>query len=172
MYTENVTSPRRVVKARGNGISLTSDQQSVLDFAALAWDRSKPLLITGAAGTGKSTLAARLASTLGIKPAYLAPTGKAAQVLRRKVGDSTTFIGTIHSAIYAPLTKDAELYETLRAALARERNRRKIREIRREMRALSSPSWVLQPDFFWQRPRYEGPLGINAIVVDEVSMVG
>ena len=68
------------------------------------------LIVRGAAGTGKTTLVRNLIPALresGFSPSLLAPTGRAALMLKKRTGHSAS---TIHSAIYnindEPLVND------------------------------------------------------------------
>ncbi|UTC29905.1 ATP-dependent DNA helicase [Bajunvirus bajun] len=62
--------------------------------------------LTGFAGSGKSTILPSILDSLGWQPetiAFVAPTGKAAKVMRQKLKDQgypNPMAGTIHSAIY------------------------------------------------------------------------
>lgn len=99
-----------------DGLDMTPEQSSAV-AAARRWlddcrrrrsvlgpaGRVEPFLLTGYAGTGKTTIIRH--AVAGRNAAFLAYTGKAAQVLRRKGMPART----IHSLIYRPVTdKDAE----------------------------------------------------------------
>lgn len=98
-------------------MTLTTDQQKALDIL-MRWyfslRRTPFITLGGYAGTGKTTLISVLREELakkqsGLKVAFCAYTGKAAQVLRNKLTRSDTIrsndtIGTIHSLMYAALT--------------------------------------------------------------------
>lgn len=82
-------------------ITLNVDQKNALNVVIEALSNNKPAAIIGAAGTGKSTMAAEVArvakAKLGIaEVVYMAPTNKAALVLQEKCGSGYT----IHSSIY------------------------------------------------------------------------
>jgi exodeoxyribonuclease-5 len=79
-------------------VHLTTEQRSVLDALLVGTSREPVQTLGGYAGTGKTTVLAELAR---LRPNYavVAPTGKAADVLRRKGVDRAE---TIHSAIYTP----------------------------------------------------------------------
>lgn len=161
-------------------IEFTRDQHAVLNAAARWYkspDRhSKPLLVQGYAGTGKTSLAQHIAESLGVDAAYLAPTGRAAGVLREKI-DRAVGIMTLHSAMYAPEPDDPELYAQLQRQLEKATDPRIVREIRAEMkRLMRNIEWVLQDHFRWMHARYEGNSGgagtrAGLIIVDEASMV-
>ena len=68
---------------------------------------SKPCVFTGYAGSGKSTCVGAMIEHIGLGPEsvmYMAPTGKAAKVLSRKLRESgwSADATTIHKAIYMP----------------------------------------------------------------------
>ena len=82
-------------------INLNKDQKNALNVVVNALSQGYPAAIIGAAGTGKSTMAAEVArvakAELGVAGVvYMAPTNKAALVLQEKCGDGQT----IHSSIY------------------------------------------------------------------------
>ena len=82
-------------------INLNKDQKNALNVVIEALSQGEPAAIIGAAGTGKSTMAAEVArvakAKLGIADVvYMAPTNKAALVLQEKCGSGYT----IHSSIY------------------------------------------------------------------------
>ena len=82
-------------------INLNKDQKNALAAVISALSQGYPAAIIGAAGTGKSTMAAEVSRVakeeLGVAGvAYIAPTNKAALVLQEKCGDGQT----IHSSIY------------------------------------------------------------------------
>lgn len=82
-------------------INLNADQKNALSIAIETLSQGKPTAIIGAAGTGKSTMAAEVARVAmkecGISDVvYMAPTNKAALVLQEKCGSGYT----IHSSIY------------------------------------------------------------------------
>lgn len=84
-------------------MELKAQQQEILNSIAafLKEEDSQVFILKGYAGTGKTTLVTSLIhSIMGMKkyPLLLAPTGRAAKVLRDKTGHDTR---TIHSAIYS-----------------------------------------------------------------------
>lgn len=79
-----------------------SQRQALEDFGRFlqGTDLRMTLVLRGAAGTGKSTLTRELvarAAASGFRAVLIAPTGRAARVLRERTGCDTA---TIHSAIY------------------------------------------------------------------------
>ena len=84
-----------------------SPQQDAALRAVDAWikDPHAPQVfrIFGYAGTGKTTLAKEIAANVDGEVLFMAFTGKAALVLRKKGCDGAS---TIHSAIYKPLVNE------------------------------------------------------------------
>jgi exodeoxyribonuclease-5 len=82
--------------------NLAPDQYAAID-RAVVWHslRDRPYFrLEGAAGTGKTSVASTIAGKCAPgSTAYIAPTGKAAAVLRSKGCEGAT---TVHAAIYAP----------------------------------------------------------------------
>lgn len=140
-------------------MEFSKEQISALD-AIHKHDWSKPFFLGGYAGTGKTTVLKELAKRYE-KIAFLAPTGKACQVLQSKMPDAK--IRTIHSALYA----------------ADEITDKKLRELKEEAdagdtQAKSLFEYYTKPDVlrvcFSMKP-WEG-FATHLIVVDEASMVG
>lgn len=82
-------------------IQLTTNQQkAVNNIASFAQSNSEIFILTGAAGTGKTTVVKNIIDELTsqkIEVILLAPTNRAAKILSRKTGVPTN---TIHSEIY------------------------------------------------------------------------
>ena len=109
--------PIRVARGSFRLILLASGERSVMDLnlnpqqkqaikKTLSWyDDEKfvrPFMLTGYAGTGKTTIVQVLLKELkALKPVLVAPTGKAARVLSKKSG---RLAGTIHSILYRPIS--------------------------------------------------------------------
>lgn len=97
-----------------NMITLTPEQQrahdTICDWALTK--KSNLLTLGGYAGTGKTTLVGRVASTLKqskMKIAFCAISGKASTVLKSKLQDTLgvdDYCGTIHSLIYLLIGKE------------------------------------------------------------------
>jgi exodeoxyribonuclease-5 len=104
-------------------------QAKALDAIA-AWlrdpDRKQTFYLAGLAGSGKSTILKHALSEMNGKICYVAPTGKAALVMRRK-GLPTA--GTIHSLIYTISGGDPMSPEQLV----------KLREEMKRLRAIQDP---------------------------------
>lgn len=85
-------------------------------FRRIAPSSIRPFVFTGYAGSGKSTCVGALIEHLGLTPKqvmFMAPTGKAAKVLSRKLKESGWPIGaiTIHKGIYIPKTEKADMID-------------------------------------------------------------
>jgi exodeoxyribonuclease V len=80
------------------GFSYTEDQSEAIEKIRRWYfsESTKQFTLAGLAGTGKTTISATLSTAIGVKIDYVAPTGKAAQVLRMKGMEAET----IHSFIY------------------------------------------------------------------------
>ena len=91
----------RVLRSAGNSTT------RLPIYAAGGRNPSPYYLLEGFAGTGKTTLVTSLARELGRGISFIAPTGKAASVLRRKGASGAT---TIHRFLYEPpiVTIDAD----------------------------------------------------------------
>lgn len=102
------------------GVILTDQQNSAIDKIirhSAAWE---PFMLGGCAGTGKTTLLYALAEYYGNELLMLAPTGKACQVLSRKM-PAGTLIKTVHSALYSVREiSQEELDEAKEASLSGE----------------------------------------------------
>lgn len=110
-----------------------SDHQMDAVNAARNWFKNNPLdrhfYLGGYAGTGKSTLLPVLIDALGVYPsdiAFMAPTGKAARVMRQKLREAEIYAEckTIHSSIYMPRQQKAEALEKQKDALELEIDQR------------------------------------------------
>jgi len=154
-----------------------NDQQADAMTKIVDWykDPFTPFRLFGYAGTGKTTLAARVAKALGVTPVFGTYTGKAASVLQRKGVDGQT----IHSSIYRPVGTAETLRKLERAQEELELAKASpslnhlnegpdiIAELEAEVAGLEREAktvgFVLNPDSEW------GQAGL--IVLDEVSMV-
>lgn len=133
-------------------IELTSEQskavQAIRGF--LMDDAADVFVLAGSAGTGKTTMIARLVEIVAemkLSCALTAPTGRAARILGNKVAQATSRevgAGTIHSLIYA--------LERL--------------EVNEEAEAPNDPG------LRWFFPLTEDEPAMSVLVVDEASMVG
>lgn len=87
-------------------MELTAEQEHAVDaFADLHSGRRKRLTLGGYAGTGKTTIIRAIVDRYGASDlAVVAPTGKAAHVLRTKGVEATT----LHSLIYTPRGTDRD----------------------------------------------------------------
>lgn len=158
----------------------THGQEIALDRAA-QWLRSperQEFRLFGYAGTGKTTLARHLAEGVDGPVVYLAPTGKAALVLRNAGCAGAT---TIHSAIYHSKDRSKQRLRELEESLMELRHeirsenppdydvdehpevRKLQQEVRAEKKNAARPAFTLNPDAELR--------DAALIVVDEWSMV-
>jgi exodeoxyribonuclease-5 len=118
----------------------------------------------GYAGTGKTTLLQEIINRLDTPPICIAPTGKAASVLQRKLKNAT--VTTIHKALYKPVMPNIKQLEALEAHLAANPGARELIEaIREEKRRLAD----LKISFMDNEAK-EIKRG-RVVMVDEASMV-
>lgn len=106
---------RAAARARNAGFEVgprmsqaDADQEAAL-HSIVEWFKGdeRYLRFGGLAGTGKTTVVARIASRLGLSGGevhYAAPTGKAARVLRGKLADANAVgaVTTLHKLLYVP----------------------------------------------------------------------
>lgn len=148
---------------------LAPDQHAALD-RAVVWYSTRDRLyfrLEGAAGTGKTSTVRTIADRLAPgSTAYIAPTGKAAAVLRSKGCDGAT---TVHSAIYKPAGERTAQIKALQAELDalpmwQTAQREKLEQAIAKVRA--QPIWTLR-----DRDKAFGGKLPNLVVLDEASMV-
>ena len=84
-------------------IKLSHDQETAVDAISRWLKSSDPVFtLAGYAGTGKTTILRNVVE--GASNAICAtPTGKAASVLRSKLGEDGPEVGTLHSLLYCPI---------------------------------------------------------------------
>lgn len=149
--------------------NLAPDQHAAMDRAVTwyATHRRPYFRLEGAAGCGKTSLAQDLSTRLAPgSTAYIAPTGKAAAVLRSKGCDGAT---TVHSAIYAPAGERTAQIRALQAVLDttplwKTQEREKLEQAIAKTKA--QPIWTLR-----DRDKAFGGRKPNLVVLDEASMV-
>lgn len=147
-------------------VSLAPQQVTALDLIG-EWlkDSSRPLFnLQGYAGTGKTTIAVTAAGLADKRIVFLAPTGKAASVMRRK---GCTGAQTIHRAIYTPKIRSTKTLHDLVEQLAKVKTAAERTALQAALKVETlkqkSPSWEL---------RLESELNsAELVVVDEASMV-
>lgn len=156
---------------------MTRSQQAVMKYMESDWvSEDGPLLVHGAAGTGKTWLVGRLVD--GRKAAYLSITGKAVGVLRSKVNDPEGVFSTMHGALYRPVCSDQERHDMLTAELDAATEPDDIRRLLAELESIPV-RWELRPCFPWDVSEEDDGYGFQAgvkssvdiIIVDECSMV-
>jgi exodeoxyribonuclease-5 len=155
-------------------IDLTTSQTAAIEKIISWFGDGNPMqqyfVLSGYAGTGKTTIARELARRLGGGVFFGAYTGKAAHVLAMKA-DVPTY--TIHHLIYTPEDKpDTGLLAELRAKLAGQKRRKEpnpeeMAELEKKI-ALEIEN-LRRPNF---RLNTESPLlKARLVVVDEHSMI-
>jgi len=132
---------------------LSPDQVSAVREAQ-RWHESRtsnsvPFFISGPAGTGKTTVARHVLSVLGTTTQALAPTNRAARILRSRGVDNAR---TIHSVLFQPVQ------------WCWTENRQVDSKCLQEEKKHSHG-----PRFF---KRTEPPAGVKVFTIDEASMVG
>lgn len=138
-------------------------QQSAALLKVRKWfsQKDKPFFTLGGwAGTGKSTIAQHIAETLGVPTLFMAYTGKAAYVLKRK---GVQDVSTVHKAIYTPKGKATAAIQQLQQELLNCSDEKRKKEINYQLDNLSRPSFALRND---------SPLsGCGLVILDEYSMI-
>jgi exodeoxyribonuclease-5 len=119
--------------------------------------------LAGYAGTGKTTLIQHLINSMNKKPLCLAPTGKAATVLQRKLIGCT--VSTVHSALYTPLKQNT----TRLLELIKEYNATKDEQIMTDIRLEKDRLANERPTF--SKNQAPSILPGDLIIIDEASMV-
>ena len=149
-------------------IILSDQQMGGVDKAA-AWYHTDPaerkpyFVLSGPAGTGKTTTINTLVKKLNIYPRFAAYTGKAALVIQKTTGYQAS---TIHSLIYDYVTPDKAACEELYNAIHDEENPptpADKQKMQHDLTELSKPQFVIAED--------SALLGTKLLILDEVSMV-
>lgn len=152
-------------------IVLTPEQSRALD-AIGAWLSTSPtsrapvLKLFGIAGVGKTTIARYVASLLDGPTRYVAYTGRACEMLRRKGMPAQT----VHSALYLPMSERNDELTKLRADLDAATDDAVARRLMRRIEALDAPKFVLRSSDP-SDPRGSPLAGAALIVADEMSML-
>lgn len=146
-------------------MQLTSDQQNALDSIGqfLRDDDQWMFYLGGYAGTGKTTLMHYFINSLSSPPTCLAPTGKAASVLAKRLDNAP--VTTIHSALYKPVIPDISKLEALERKLQESANSELVRQIKEEKERLARLKLS-----FVDNPQHSIVPG-SLVIVDEASMV-
>jgi exodeoxyribonuclease-5 len=149
-------------------MKLTHEQEVAMD-QIMAWRGSYPtsdwmFYLGGYAGTGKTTLLQEIINRLDTRPTCLAPTGKAASVLQKKLTNAT--VQTIHSALYKPIEPSLlDLEELERKLMSAPGSAEIIEAIRIEKLRLAKQQLRFTDNS--QKEIVQGDL----VMVDEASMV-
>lgn len=149
-------------------MSLSADQQKVYDKIQ-GWIADKQsedwmFYLGGFAGTGKTYLLGHIINNLPAPPLCLAPTGKAASVLQKKLRDVP--VSTVHSALYRPVAPDLNQLAKLEEKLLNDPQNEAIKQAVREEKAriAALPVSFSSKDYVAIRPG-------DLVVIDEASMV-
>jgi exodeoxyribonuclease-5 len=164
-------------------MKLTIDQEKALD-AIGRWLKDEDqwlFYLGGYAGTGKTTLMHYFINSLPEPPVCLAPTGKAASVLQKRLEKAA--VTTIHSALYNPVIPDISKLESLLNQLDNSRSVMKDRMLSGEGDINTKPHTDLLKAIaaekerlaniklkFQNKPCIEIQEG-DLVIVDESSMV-
>jgi exodeoxyribonuclease-5 len=150
-------------------VILSHTQNGIFD-QIMRWQRTdeQVFVLAGYAGTGKSTLAARIADEVGVSETYYcAYTGKAANVLREKGCENAR---TIHGWLYNPSEHSQKALEDLKKKSSKARGKGNTgtaaaleKEIEDLVRRMKQPKFELDMD---------SPLKkAGLVIVDEYSML-
>lgn len=147
-------------------MKLSNDQEKAMQqIMEWRYDRRNWMFYLGGyAGTGKTTLLQEIIDRLEQPAICLAPTGKAASVLQKKL--TGVKVRTIHSALYKPVMPDISQLEELEYKLAQNPGAKELIEAIRTVKQELAD----QPLNFMNNDSKEiGPLDL--VMVDEASMV-
>lgn len=154
-------------------INLDESQQRAFDRVA-AWLKNPDkymFSLQGGAGTGKSTLVAALEHLFPGSVEYIAPTGKAAQVLRQKEIPAKT----AHSMLYKPVTNSEAAQEVQKLM-------KKMESLDPDSKEYENANEILLrmtaernkvTDATWSMDKWNSPLAVppQLIIIDESSMI-
>lgn len=147
-------------------MNLTTDQQAALDAIGvwLSGNNGWMFYLGGYAGTGKTTLMHHFINSLGDQPTCLAPTGKAASVLQKRLKDCP--VTTIHSALFKPIEPDIKKLERLEEKLKNDPTAVSLlAQIKEEKKRLAE----MKLNFAENKDHTIMPNSL--VIVDEASMV-
>ncbi len=145
---------------------LSPEQTRALD--AIAHWRSTPsrsfFILSGYAGTGKTTLLQEFINAQSHSVICLAPTGKAASVLGKKLTNAR--VSTVHKALYQPVSPSTERLEALEAALINHPDNEEVKQALEEEKERLAKRGI-KFDLKADATISNGDL----VIVDEASMV-
>jgi exodeoxyribonuclease-5 len=146
-------------------MQLTAAQETAIGQIK-QWLRSsrQEFVLAGYAGTGKTTLLQQFINDRDTPPLCLAPTGKAASVLAKRLEHCD--VRTIHSALYKPVTGSTADLEDLQAKLLNDPENKEIQAAIEEERERLSKSKL---GFAVNEKKTIQPGQL--VIVDEASMV-
>ena len=144
-------------------IQLTQSQRDALALVEASLHPERPALLTGLAGSGKTTCMGFLATSFAA-PLFLAPTNRAALVLRSKLPAGSR-VSTVHAACMTPVMEThkeqiAHLQEQIRTSTDSEQP-----ELVRQLRQAERDNEIV----FKYAPGDLGP--VSHVIVDEASML-
>lgn len=147
-------------------MQFTSGQVKAIEAIA-AWHRSswkQTFTLAGYAGTGKTTLLQHFINTQNNVVTCLAPTGKAASVLQKKLDNA--MVSTVHRVLYNPSPPSTSNLDALEASLVNNPNDEDLKQaILDERRRLAGQNLNFNK-------KIDCEIGAGQlVVVDEASMV-
>lgn len=146
---------------------MSREQAAAID--AIARWQGDPLaepefLLAGYAGTGKTTLLQHFVNGQGKKVLCLTPTGKAANILKKRLKEVE--VSTIHRALYVPVPPSRMRLRALEIALAKDPKNEKLAVlVKREKEKLAGKDLKFSPKLDHKI------LPNQLVVVDEASMM-
>ncbi len=151
-------------------MQLTPAQEAAVN-AAIMWSRGDDpeFVLAGFAGTGKTTIVRDLVEKLEGRVLCVAPTGKAASVLKSKLPDGAQ-VSTIHAFIYSPVEVDEERVSEceMELAIAKQRgDQREAARLAERVERLRAMFGKGQCEFAYAGPNAD----VDFVIADEASMI-
>ena len=144
-------------------VKRTQQQHDALTLVRASLHREKQALLTGLAGTGKTTCMGFLATSFAA-PLFLAPTNRAALVLRSKLPAGSR-VSTVHAACMTPVMEThKEQIEHLQAQIRTSTDSEQP-ELVHQLRQAERDNEII----FKYAPGDVGP--VSHVIVDEASML-